>query len=452
MMTASATLMPKTPMYRVAIATCTGTTIEWYDFFVYGTAAALVFPKVFFPALGSTAGTMASFATFGTAFIARPFGALIFGHFGDRIGRKKTLIMTLLLMGIATVLIGVLPSASAIGVAAPIILVLLRLIQGLAVGGEWPGATTLAAEYARPGTRGHYAMFPQLGAAIAFFLSSGTFLVTNLALGDSSEAFVTYGWRVPFVCSFLLVLVGLYVRLKIEETPVFQEAQQRRHSGNAVAPAMDAFKNQPRDILLAAGMLTVLFALFYMGTAYLTSFGTTSAEGPHLSRATVLSLGMVAAVVVAVTTVLSALYSDHVGRRNMIMVAWVLAIPCALVLYPLLDTGSPIVFGLAITVTLGIYGIAYGPTGAYLPEMFETRYRYTAAGVSYSLAGIIGGAAAPILAAWLAVVYGAYAIGILLAALALLSLVCTFALTETKNRELGEAEADQPDIVLEVGG
>src|SRR5918997_6802618 len=200
-------------MRRVAIASCVGTTIEFYDFFIYGTAAALVFPKVFFPALGSTAGTVASFATFAVAFIARPVGAVGFGHYGYRIGRKRTLISTLVLMGVATVLIGLLPGAATIGVAAPILLVVLRFAQGFAVGGEWAGATLLTAEYAPKEKRGLYGVFPQLGPAFAFALSSGTFLITGLVMGDTDEAFLSYGWRIPFLLSILLVGVGLYVRL-----------------------------------------------------------------------------------------------------------------------------------------------------------------------------------------------------------------------------------------------
>jgi len=227
---AGATQPPQntTSVRRVAIASCIGTTIEFYDFFIYGTAAALVFPTVFFPALGATAGTVASFATFAVAFIARPVGAMLFGHFGDRIGRKKTLISTLLLMGISTLLIGLLPGAATIGVAAPIILVLLRFGQGFAVGGEWAGATLLTAEYAPPGKRGLYAMFPQLGPAIAFVLSSSTFLITGAVLGDTNQAFLDYGWRIPFLFSIVLVGIGLYMRLAIEETPVFKAEQAER--------------------------------------------------------------------------------------------------------------------------------------------------------------------------------------------------------------------------------
>ncbi|MGH3772471.1 MAG: MFS transporter [Pseudonocardiaceae bacterium] len=424
-------------MRRVALASCVGTTIEFYDFFIYGTAAALVFPKVFFPALGSTAGTVASFATFAVAFIARPVGAVSFGHYGDQIGRKRTLISTLLLMGVATVLIGLLPGAATIGLAAPVLLVVLRFAQGFAVGGEWAGATLLTAEYAPPRRRGRYAMFPQLGPAIALVLSSTTFLVTSLALGNTDQSFLDYGWRVPFLVSIALVAAGLYVRLKIEETPVFRQAQRQLPRPNT--PLREALTQAPRQILLAAGSLTVVFALFYTGSTYLTSYGT-SPTGAALSRTLVLSIGIVAGAVMGLNTILSAIASDRLGRRSLIMAACAGAAVWSLLLFPLLDTRSPVAFGVGVIVTLGLQGLAYGAAGAFLPETFATRYRYTGAGMSYNLASIMGGAMPPLIAGPLAAAFGSVAIGILLCALALLSLFCTKALPETKDRDLRQAQ------------
>ncbi len=426
-------------MRQVAIASCVGTTIEFYDFLIYGTAAALVFPKVFFPALGSTAGTVASFATFAVAFLARPVGAVIFGHLGDRIGRKRTLISTLLLMGIATVLIGLLPGAATIGVAAPILLVVLRFAQGLAVGGEWAGATLLTAEYAPPGQRGRYAMFPQLGPPIAITLSSATFLVTNLTLDNQS--FLDYGWRIPFLISIVLVGAGLYVRLKIEETPVFRAGQRQQPTTHT--PLREAFTQAPREILLAAGSVTIMLALGIAATTYLISYGT-SPTGAALSRTLVLSLGIVAGLVNALGVILSAIYSDRFGRRTLIMLCCGSAAVWSLLLFPILDTHSPVAFAVGLIVTLGIQGIGYGPVGAFLPETFPTRYRYTAAGTSYSLAGIVGGAIPPLVSAPLAATFGNFAIGVLLCALALLSLFCTAALTETKDRDLRQARPRRP--------
>ncbi|MGH3753867.1 MAG: MFS transporter [Pseudonocardiaceae bacterium] len=428
-------------MRRVAIASCVGTTIEFYDFFIYSTAAALVFPSVFFPALGPTAATVASFATFAVAFIARPVGAVVFGHYGDRIGRKRTLISTLLLMGAATVLIGLLPGAATIGIAAPILLVVLRFVQGLAVGGEWAGAALLTAEYAPPGQRGRYGMFPQLGPAIAIALASATFLATGLILGNTDQSFLDYAWRVPFLISIVLVAVGLYVRLTIEETPVFRAGERQQPATRT--PLREAFAQAPQEILLAAGSLTIMFALFYTGTAYLTSYGT-SPTGAALSRNLVLSLGIVAGAAMALGVIVSAISSDRIGRRTVIMLTCAGAVVWSLLLFPLLETRSPVAFAVALIVSLGLQGLGYGAVGAFLPETFPTRYRYTGAGTSYNLAGILGGAIPPLVAAPLAAAFGSVAIGILLCGLALLSLFCTAALAETKDRDLQQAQPSVP--------
>jgi metabolite-proton symporter len=424
----------ETPMRRVALASCAGTTIEFYDFFIYGTAAALVFPTVFFPALGTAAGTVASFATFAVAFVARPLGAVLFGHFGDRLGRKHTLISTLLLMGVATFLIGLLPSAATIGVAAPVLLVGLRFAQGLAVGGEWAGATLLAAEYAPPTRRGLYGIFPQLGPALAFALSTLTFLGVNLFVGEASPAFVSWGWRIPFLLSALLVVVGLYVRLKVEETPMFRAVttgDRARPSGNG--PLVDAFRHQWREILTAAGALAMLFAFFYIGTAYLTSYGATVIG---LTRAQVLTTGLVASVVFGATIALSGIWSDRVGRRRVVAVSCALSVPWGLLLFPIIDRGGPVAFAVGLIGTLAIFGVSYGPAGALLPEMFQTRYRYTGAGTAYNLAGVLGGATAPILAAELTISHGSGAVGWMLAGFGLLSLVSVLLLPETRDREM----------------
>lgn len=427
------------PMRRIAIASCVGTTIEFYDFFIYGTAAALVFPKVFFPALGPAAAAVASFATFAVAFVARPVGAVLFGHFGDRVGRKRTLISTLLLMGIATTLIGLLPGASTIGVAAPIILVVLRFAQGIAVGGEWAGASLLTAEYAPPGERGRYATYPQLGAFLAFGLSSVTFLVTGLLMGDKDAAFLDYGWRIPFVLSSLLIVIGLYVRLRIEETPIFRQAQDQAVASPARErsrpPFREAVLRQPREVLLAAGSVTVVFSFFNIGTTYLTSYGVNPA-GAGQSRPTVLVAGIVAAIVAGAVTIVTGRLSDRLGRRRLIMTAGGIGVVWGVLLFPLLDTGSTLAFVVGLIVTLSIVGVCYAPTGAFLPELFETRYRYTGAGLSYNLAGIVGGAIPPLVAPALTASYGSIAIGVLLSVSAVLSFVCTRALAETKDRAL----------------
>lgn len=414
-------------MARVATAACIGTTIEYYDFFIYGTAAALVFPQIFFPALGATAGTVASFATFSVAFIARPLGAILFGHYGDKLGRKKTLVTTLFLMGVATVLIGLLPTAATIGILAPIALIVLRFAQGLAVGGEWAGANLLAVEYAPEGKRGFYAVFPQLGPAFAFLLSSGTFLISDMVLGEDS--FMTYGWRVPFILSGLLVLVGLYIRMNIDETPVFKAdaAAAAAQPETRKMPFLDVIKTQPREILFSGGLMGVFFGFFYMGTSYLTAYGTTNAD---LERQTVLSIGIVASLFLAAATVLGGWLSDKVGRKPVIITAAVIGVPWSLALFPLLDQGTSLAFGVGVTVTLVLFGIAFGPVGAYLPELFETRFRYTGAGTGYNLGGVLGGAIPPLLAPGLTSSFGSIAVGVMLAGLALISILCTAALTE----------------------
>ncbi|MCM4085100.1 MFS transporter [Paractinoplanes hotanensis] len=411
----------------MAIAGLVGTTIEYYDFFIYGTAAALVFSQVFFPALGDVAGTVASFATSAVAFVARPLGAIVFGHYGDRWGRKGTLVTTLLMMGLSTVAIGLLPPAGVIGVAAPIALVVLRFLQGLALGGEWAGANLLTAEYAPPGRRGLYAVFPQWGGAIGFALASATFLATDAIFDDNDDAFLSYGWRIPFIASALLVLVGLWARRTIEETPVFRAASNARRT----SPFAGVIREQWREVLLCGGLTGVVFALFYIGSTYLTTYGTATLG---IERRIVLALGIFAAAVVALGVLVGAKLSDQYGRRTIIIVTGGLAFIWAITLFPLLTSGSPVVFGFALAVAFGLNGLAFGPVGAFLPELFATRYRYTGAGVGFNLGGIIGGAVPPLLAPVLADSFGVMAVGAMIALLAVVSVVCALALTETSRR------------------
>ncbi|MGE0299978.1 MAG: MFS transporter, partial [Pseudonocardia sp.] len=310
----------------------------------------------------------------------------------------------------------------------------LGVYPGLAGGGVWAGAVLLTAEYAPPKRGGLYALFPQLGPSLAFALASATFLITALTMSD--ESFLAYGWRIPFVASLILIAVGLYVRLSIEETPVFRAAAQNK--ALAHNPLLDALRAQTKEVLLAGGALTMLFAFFYVGVTFLTSYGTTQLG---LSRPTVLSIGILGGAVMAVCTILSAIYSDRVGRRKLIIAGNAAAIVAALLLFPILDIGTPWSFALGLSIVMGLVGVAYGPAGAYLPEIFATRYRYTGAGMGYNLAGILGGAVTPFLAAALVQNYGSFAIGIYLAAMGLLSLLCVLALHETKDVELHEAEA-----------
>jgi MFS family permease len=431
-------------MTKVAVASAAGTTIEYYDFYIYGTAAALVFPTVFFPALGPAAGTIASFATFAVAFLARPLGAVIFGHYGDKLGRKKTLVSTLTIMGLATVLVGLLPSASTIGVLAPILVIALGFGQGLAVGGEWAGAVLLAAEYAPARKRGLYAAFPQTGPAFAFALSCATFLITNLTLGDQSEAFMTYGWRIPFLLSGVLLAIGMYIRLTIGETPVFaSEMKAAPPAAPRRLPVLEVLIRQPREVVLAAGSLVMLFGFFYIGTAFLTSYGTSSA-GLGLTRPTVLALGLVGSVFFAAGALASGWVSDHWGRRRVVLGACLTGIPWSLALFPILQIGTPLAFGVGLSGTLLILSVAYGPAGSHLPELFRTRYRYTGAGMAYSLAGVLGGGIVPIVAAAILPTVGGTGIGLMLAGTSVLSVICTLALRETKGNDLTDSTEDAP--------
>ncbi len=422
---------------RIAFAAFAGTTIEFYDFFIYGTAAALVFGTVFFPALGAAAGTVAALATFAVAFLARPLGSAIFGHLGDRLGRKRTLIFTLVLMGGSTVAVGLLPGASAIGLAAPIILVGLRFAQGLAVGGEWGGAALLAAEYAPADRRGRFTMYPQLGPGAAFALTSVTFLIIGLFM--TPAAFLSWGWRVPFLLSVVLLAIGLYVRLRIEETPVFRDLLARQQRTDA--PIAEAFRRQTGPILLAGGALSAVFAFGYIGTVYLTNYGIAVLGLP---RPVMLTLGIVGGAALLVSAAVAARWSDRVGRRRVVLVANLSALVVGPAAFVVIDLGHPVAVGVGLVALLAIGGFGLGPAAAWLPELFAARYRYTAAGLSYSLAAILGGAVPPVIAGALHASYGGLAIGVLLGGFGLLGLVCGLALPETRHRSLEVSASPVP--------
>ncbi|WP_218156872.1 MFS transporter [Amycolatopsis saalfeldensis] len=417
-------------MRKVALASFMGTVIEFYDFGIYATAAALVFANTFFPALGEQAGSVVSYATLGVAFVARPLGSVLFGHFGDRLGRKRTLIFTMSLMGLATVLIGLLPTAADIGTAAPIVLVLLRIAQGVAAGGEWTGAALFTSEHSPKERRGFWAMFTNLGGAFANILALGTFLLTGLYMSD--QTFAAWGWRLPFLISIVLVAVGLYVRLRIEETPVFRAEARRRQPGESL-PFKEAVAHQGKEILLGAGALVMAFSLGYVGIAFLTGYGTGAL---HLPRPQVLGAGMFGNLLNCLAIIAGGALTDRFGRRRVLLVANVIGVPWALALFPVLDTGTIGAFWLGMSVTFLIAGVGFGVAGSFLSELFHTRYRYTAAGLSYSLAGVLGGAIPPLVAAGLIGSYGSFVFGIFLAFYCLAGLLCTLALRETRHRDL----------------
>jgi MFS family permease len=422
---------PSVSIKRVAVASFVGTLIEFYDFGIYGFAAALVFGKIFFPALGTAAATVAAFATFGVAFVARPVGAVIFGHFGDRLGRKKTLVITLLMMGVATVLVGFMPTTAQIGIAAPICLVILRIIQGLAAGGEWAGAVLFASESAPQGQRGFWSMFASLGAGVAVALAPATFLLSGTFM--SNDAFLEWGWRIPFLSSLVLLIVGMWVRLAMEETPVFKAEADK--GGIVSIPFADAFRNQYKEILLAGGMMILTFSFGYLGVAYLTNYGVTTLK---LERTFVLSMSIAAGFVYTIGILSSGLLSDWIGRRTVVLVAAALGVAWSLALFStvLVPGAGQAAYAIGAVGTLFLAGIALGPMSAYVSELFETRYRYTAVGFAYNIAGIVGGAITPILAASVTAQYGGAALGYLLAGLALISFICALCLRETRGRSL----------------
>ncbi|MEU1385288.1 MULTISPECIES: MFS transporter [unclassified Nonomuraea] len=415
---------------RIAMASLMGTAIEFYDFYIYGTAAALVLNTAFFPGMDPVAGRLAAFSTFAVAFVSRPLGSALFGHWGDRVGRKSMLVVSLLVMGLSTVAIGLLPGYAAIGVAAPVLLVLLRFTQGVGLGGEWGGAALLATEHAPPGRRGLYAMFPQLGPAAGFIVANGLFLILGETLTD--EQFGGWGWRLPFVASLLLVVVGLYVRLRISETPVFRAALDQRRI--AKVPFAGLMRHQWRRVLLAAGAMTVAYTLFYTATTYCLSYGTATLGIP---KTTMLTLTMVGVLFMAAGTVVSALVSDRLGRRRTLLTGTAVAVAWGLVMFPLMETGSVVLAGVALAGALGLMGLIFGPMGAYLPELFRTEFRYSGASVAYSLGGVLGGAVPPLIATSLQTSgLGVMGVGLYVSAMALLSLLCLLALPETGDISL----------------
>ncbi|MEV5889303.1 MFS transporter [Nonomuraea fuscirosea] len=415
---------------RIATASLIGTAIEFYDFYIYGTAAALVLNTAFFPEMDQVAGNLAAFSTFAVAFISRPLGSAVFGHWGDRIGRKSMLVVSLLVMGLSTVVIGLLPGYASIGVLAPVLLVLLRFTQGIGLGGEWGGAALLATEHAPPGKRGLYAMFPQLGPSAGFIVANGLFLVLGETLSEGQ--FDSWGWRLPFVASLLLVIVGLYVRLKISETPVFQQAMDERRI--AKVPFAGLMRHQWRRVLLGAGAMTIAYTLFYTATTYCLAYGTDTLQIP---RTTMLALTMVGVVFMAAGTVVSAVVSDRAGRRRTLITGTIAAVVWGLVMFPLMETRSVFLVGLALAGALALMGLVFGPMGAYLPELFRTEFRYSGASTAYSLGGVLGGAVPPLVAtAMQASGLGALAVGGYVAAMALLSLLCLLALPETGDSTL----------------
>ena len=412
---------------QVLFASLIGTTIEFFDFYIYATAAVLVFPRLFFPASDPATATLASLATFAIAFLARPLGSALFGHFGDRIGRKTTLVAALLTMGLSTVTIGLLPTYERIGVAAPLLLALCRFGQGLGLGGEWGGAVLLAIENAPPGRRAWYGMFPQLGAPLGFFCSGSVFLLLSRLLSD--QQFFQFGWRIPFLASAVLVVVGLYVRLTITETPVFRNAVNR--SERVKVPMLVVFREHSATLIVGVLASLATFVLFYLMTVFALSWGTTALG---YRRDTFLMLQLLGIICFALTIPLSAILAEH-GRRATLLGVSVAIAAFGLVMAPLLTAGT-VGAGLAMAIGLALMGLTYGPLGTVLSELFPTAVRYTGSSLTFNLAGIFGASLAPYAATWLARTYGLQFVGYYLTTAALLTVAGLLAIPETKDQTL----------------
>jgi len=414
---------------RVLFASLVGTTIEFFDFYIYATAAVLIFPHLFFPASSGSAAVLQSLATFAIAFIARPIGAALFGHLGDRIGRKATLVAALLTMGISTVCIGLLPTYAQIGLAAPLLLALCRLGQGLGLGGEWSGAVLLATENAPEGKRAWYGMFPQLGAPIGFILATGSFLLLGAAIPE--QAFMQWGWRIPFIASAVLVIVGLYIRLKLHETPAFQKVLDKQKEVNI--PFKEVLTKHTGKLVLGTIAAICTFVVFYLTTVFALNWGTTKLG---YSRGEFLELQLFATLCFAAFIPLSAIFAEKFGRKATSIGVCIAAAIFGLFFSSMLESGNTLIVFLFLCTGLSIMGLTYGPIGTVLSELFPTSVRYTGSALTFNLAGIFGASFAPLIATKLAETYGLYAVGYYLTAASLLSLIAFLFIRETKNDDV----------------
>ncbi len=427
-------------MRRVAMTSLAGTSIEWYDFFLYGTAAAVIFPKAFFPQeLPTMVLLIISFSTLAVGFLARPLGGIIFGHFGDRIGRKRTLVVALMMMGIATTLIGFLPTYASIGIAAPLLLVALRFIQGLAIGGQWGGAMLLVTESAPSGKRGWYGAYAQAGAPMGVILANLAFIGVSSSMSD--EAFMDWGWRLPFIASIVLIGISMYIQLKIEDTEAFrslsdaQSADDKPVAAVERSPVVEAIRKYPKRIMLAAGAFLSVQVTFYILIAFVIAYGMNS-PSVELSRDTMLTAVLVAAAIMVPTQFYFSGLSDRIGRKNVYRWGAILTGIWGFILFPLIDTGDPVMIGFAITMGLLFLGMQYGPQAAYFTELFSTEVRYSGASLGYQIGAILGGALAPTIAVLLWNEFGIFYVSVYIAIAALLTLWSLSQLEETKGNSL----------------
>jgi MFS transporter, MHS family, shikimate and dehydroshikimate transport protein len=426
---------------QVALASFIGTTIEWYDFFLYGTAAALVFNELFFPEAEPTVGTLAAFGTFAVGFLARPVGGLVFGHYGDRVGRKAMLVISLLIMGLATAAIGILPTYGSIGMAAPIALVLLRMLQGIGVGGEWGGAVLMSVEHAPTGRRGLFGSFPQMGVPAGLLLSTVMFAVMQAA--TSEAAFLSWGWRVPFLVSIVLVGVGLFIRMKIVESPAFQAVKDDKEESNK--PIVDVIKEHPRNVLIAMGMRVGENAVFYIFTVFVLSYAE---ETLKLGKSTMLTGLAIAAAIGLFTVPLWGWMSDRVGRKPVYLTGAAFSVLFPFAFFALVDTKETVFIYAAMILGINIgHDMMYGPQAAYFSELFGTRVRYSGASIGYQLASVFGGGFAPLIAASLLAanndsptLVALYMVGI-----SLITLVATLVAPETYRDEIDESKLEREE-------
>jgi MFS transporter, MHS family, shikimate and dehydroshikimate transport protein len=432
---------------KVALAAMAGSAIEWYDFFIYLTAAALVFGPLYFPGGSEVAGVLAAFSTAAVGFVARPIGGILFGHYGDRLGRKPTLVIALLLMGAATTLVGVLPTFATIGVAAPILLFVLRFLQGLAVGGQWGGAVLLATEYAPPDKRGFYGSFAQAGVPVGLVIGNAVFLLLSALFGEA--AFAAWAWRIPFLFSVILIAVALYIQLRLEDTPVFRQLQERQHEGEDAesrSPVLEVITQHPKQILLAAGAFFVVNGGFYILITGMLDYGTRILS---ISQNVMLGAVLVSAVVEGISIVAMSALSDRVGRRSVFMAGAVLLAIWSFPLFWLVNTGSVLLIIIALCVAQFFQGMMYGPQAALFAEMFSARVRYSGASIGYQGASVFAGGLAPIIMVWLLETTGtSLSISFYLLAMCAITFFSVLLVTETyedeMTRDQSREETEEP--------